>query len=377
MSHVYGLSDLEQLRASGLTSNKEVRRFKVAINTACPLRCEYCFIDKDSGEVVSWKTVEGLVRFMLSTPGQIKKLLLYGGEPFLNFDLVREIALYARKEAAKLGKDLDLSICTSAALPLRREWLEFLHEHRFFISVSIDGDAKTHDRSRRTKAGRGSWDLLQPNLPLIFQTIGVQRSMAIQCVHPDNVEKMLDNFKTLVQLGFENIEIEVIHGFGWKEAKHHFRPMLQKVIDWIWAEAQQGRNRYLVCSLVPLMLKTDVNLEDWCPLHSSMECYPDGIYSFYPFAFVDAHGRRSSSVGNVDQGISERYQHCTFDLASDQCKNCTSDYYRNPNVNEGNDPYRWRTEMARTFMGRIVLASKESPVMRSYLREALVRCRIS
>jgi sulfatase maturation enzyme AslB (radical SAM superfamily) len=90
---VYGLSDLEQLRASGLTSNKEVRRFKVAINTACPLRCEYCFIDKDSGEVVSWKTVEGLVRFMLSTPGQIKKLLLYGGEPFLNFDLVREIAL--------------------------------------------------------------------------------------------------------------------------------------------------------------------------------------------------------------------------------------------------------------------------------------------
>ena len=373
----YGPKELERLRALGLASNKEIRRFKVAINTACPLRCEYCFIDKDSGETISWDHVQNLVRFQLSSPGQVKKLLLYGGEPFVNFEIAREISLYARAEAVKAGKDLDLSICTSAGLPLKREWLEFLAEQRFFLSVSMDGDAETHDAHRTMKNGKGSHAMMLPNLKTIFETIGKRRSMAIQCVHPENVEKMLDNYKTLVGYGFENIEIEVIHGFGWKETKHHFRPMLQKVFDWIWEEAHQGRMRFVVCSLVPLMLKAGVTLEDWCPFHSSMETYPDGNFSFYPFAFVDWEGRKKSKVGTAKEGVPERYRDCTFDLNTDLCKNCTSNYYSNPMVNEGNDPYRWRTEMARAFMDKVALAAKTDPVMREYLKEALVRCRIS
>ena len=373
----YGPEELERLRALGLATNKEIRRFKVAINTACPLRCEYCFIDKDSGETISWDHVAGLVRFMLSSPGEVKKLLIYGGEPFLNFPLVREIALYARAQALKAGKDLDLSICTSAALPLKREWLEFLRDQRFFLSVSMDGDAATHDAHRRDKKGAGSWEKMIPNLPLVFDTIGKRRAMAIQCVHPDNVERMLDNFKTLVGLGFENVEIEVIHGFGWKDKKHLFRPMLQSVLDWVWAEAQAGRFRCVVCSLVPLMLKDGVVREDWCPFHSSMECYPDGNFSFYPFAFVDWEGRAKSKVGGAAEGVPERYRDCVFDLSSDLCRNCTSDYYRNPSVNEGNDPYRWRTEMARAFMDQVALAARADPKMMAYLREAVIRCRIS
>jgi sulfatase maturation enzyme AslB (radical SAM superfamily) len=361
----------------GLTTNKEIRRFKVAINTACPLRCEYCFIDKDSGEVVSRASVEGLVRFMLSSPGEVKKLLIYGGEPFLKFELVEEIALFARQEAKKAGKDLDLSICTSAALPIKRAQLEFLRDQRFFMSVSMDGDEATHDQRRVYKNGKGSWKAMLPNLPPIFETVGKRRAMAIQCVHPDNVEKMLDNFKKLVSLGFENVEIEVIHGFGWTEKKHLFRPMLQKVLEWIWSEALEGRQRFLVCSLVPLMLKEGILLEDMCPFHSSMECYPDGKYSFYPFAFVDWEGRKRSAVGGAAEGVSPRYRSCSFDKDSDQCRNCTSDYYRSPAVNEGNDPYRWRTEMARAFMNKVALAAAQDSRMKSYLREAMIRCRIS
>ncbi len=367
----------EDALATGLVTNKEIRRFKIAINTACPLRCEYCFIDKDSGEVVSWEVVKGLVRFMLSSPGQVKKLLIYGGEPFLKFDLVKEIALFAREEAVKAGKDLDLSICTSAALPLKREWLEFLRDQRFFLSVSMDGDEETHDKRRTDGRGHGSWKKMLPNLPVIFDTIGKRRAMAIQCVHPDNVEKMLHNYQTLVGLGFENIEVEVIHGFEWVNKKHLFRPMMQKVLDWAWAEAQEGRMRFVVCSLVPLMLKEGILLEDMCPFHSSMECYPDGNYSFYPFAFVDWEGRKRSAVGGALEGVAEQWRNCTFDKDSDTCKNCTSGYYRNPMVNEGNDPYRWRTEMARAFMNKVALAARTDAKMKDYLREAVIRCRIS
>ena len=356
---------------------KEIRRFKIAINTACPLRCQYCFIDKDSGEIVSRESVEKSIAMLLASPGQIKKLLIYGGEPFLKFSLVKDIALYARSEALKAGKDLDLSICTSGAVPIKQEHIEFLRDQRFFISVSLDGDRKTHDRHRFLKNGRGSWEKALHNLPGIFNIVGKRRSMAIQCVHPDNVEHMLDNFKTLVSLGFENVEIEVIHGFGWKNSKHLFRPMLQKVLDWIWDEALEGRMRFLVCSLVPLMLKERVLLEDMCPFHSSMECYPDGSYSFYPFAFVDWEGRKRSQMGSASAGPHEKYRSCRFDQESSSCRDCTADYYRSPAINEGNDPYRWRTEMAREFIAKLALTAKNCVQMRDYLRESLIRCRIS
>ncbi len=252
-----------------------------------------------------------------------------------------------------------------------------MREQRFFLSVSIDGDAATHDAHRVFKGGKGSHGTAAKNVPLILDVIGKRRAMAIQCVQPDNVERMLDNFQKLVAMGFENVEIEVIHGFGWKDKKHLFRPMLQKVLDWIWTEAQAGRFRFLVCSLVPLMLKDGIVREDWCPFHSSMECYPDGKFSFYPFAFVDWEGRKRSAVGDALTGVPERYKTCSFDLSSETCKSCTSDYYRNPTVNEGNDPYRWRTEMARAFMDKVALAAKSDEVMRRYLKEALIRCRIS
>lgn len=363
--------------SNNLTTNKEIRRFKVAINTACPLRCEYCFIDKDSGEIVSWESVQGLTRLLLSSPGDVKKLLIYGGEPFLKFDLVKEVALYARGQAGAAGKDLDLSICTSAALPIKSGRLEFLRDQRFFVSVSLDGRREDHDRRRVFQGGRGSWERIVPQLPAILDIIGKRRSMAIQCVHPDNVEGMLDNFQALVAMGFENVEIEVIHGFGWKAKKELFRPMLKKVLDWIWAEARAGRMRFLVCSLVPLMLKEGILLEDMCPFHSSMECYPDGNFSFYPFAFVDENERKRCSVGNAVDGIPVRFQNCSFDKASSICQTCTSDYYRNPVVNEGNDPYLRRTTMAREFMQKVALAARSDVKMRDYLREALVRCRIS
>lgn len=362
--------------AAGLATNKEIRRFKVAINTACPLRCEYCFIDKDSGEVVSWESVRGLVRLMLSSPGRIKKLLIYGGEPFLEFELAKRVALFARAEAAKAGKDLDLSICTSG-FSVTRGQLEFLREQRFFVSVSMDGDAATHDRRRVLANGKGSWARAAASLPLIFSVIGKRRSMAIQCVHPDNCERMFDNFQTLAGLGFENIELEVIHGFGWAGKRALFRPLLQKVLDWIWEEARAGRFRFLVCSLVPLMLKDGILREDMCPFHSSMECYPDGSYSFYPFAFVDWEGRKRSAMGGAAAGVDEPWRGCSFKPESERCRSCTADYYRSPAINEGNEPYLWRTEMARAFMDKVALAAKSDPVMRAYLKEAIVRCRIS
>jgi hypothetical protein len=351
---------------------KEIRWFKLAINTACPLRCDYCFIDKDSGEVMTPATARSAVDFMLASPGLVKQLFIYGGEPFLNFDLVEEITIYAERRAAEEGKELELAVCTSA-VSVTKAQLDFLRAHRYFLSISIDGRQADHDRHRVLKGGQPTWERIARNLPGMLEAVGRERSMAIQCVHPDNVDAMLENFQALVGLGFQNIEIEIIHGFGWTaEQKERFGPRLKTVLDWIRTEALEGRDRFLGCSLGPILAWEAIQAEkDMCPFYCTTEVYPDGTYSFYPFPFVDDAGRRLSAVGHVETGIIPRFRDCRFDAKSDLCRGCTKDYYRDPTLNDGNEPYHVRTRMARAFMQEIALASRDDARLRRYFASAM------
>ena len=71
--------------------NKEVLKFKIAVTSGCCLRCTHCFIDKSRTETIPFKDALALVYAFLTSPGEVKTLEIYGGEPLMEFELVKKI----------------------------------------------------------------------------------------------------------------------------------------------------------------------------------------------------------------------------------------------------------------------------------------------
>lgn len=135
----------------------------------CNMRCSYCFAaagtyGKAAGKM-NQETAFRAVDFFLARCGDSKEVTLtfFGGEPLLNFEVIRTTVKYAREEARKVGKAVDFSLTTNGTL-LDEEKIRFLSEERIGVTVSMDGPPEVHDRHRRLRGGQGSYRMVLPGV---------------------------------------------------------------------------------------------------------------------------------------------------------------------------------------------------------------------
>lgn len=128
----------------------------------CNLRCKYCFADEGAygGERsrMSIQTAKAAVDFLVANSGKRKNLEIdfFGGEPTLNFDVVKQTIDYARKEAAGRGKKFRFTITTNA-VRLSDDVLTYINENMDNVVLSIDGREDVHNYARPNAAGAGSY----------------------------------------------------------------------------------------------------------------------------------------------------------------------------------------------------------------------------
>lgn len=129
---------------------------------ACQMRCAYCFAGGGdyggAGELMPWDTARAAVDFLLGeSPGVGRWALdFFGGEPLLNWPVVRDTILYAEGRAQRLGGRIHFTLTTNG-LGLTPSRLAFLDEHRVDLVVSVDGRPWVHDAVRRTVSGGPTW----------------------------------------------------------------------------------------------------------------------------------------------------------------------------------------------------------------------------
>ena len=108
------------------------------------MRCRYCFAgtgDFHRGrQLMDLETGKKAIDFLLKESGPIKNLELdfFGGEPLLNFDVVKELVRYGREKEAPLGKNIRFTITTNGAL-LDDDSIAFINEHMYNAVLSVDG----------------------------------------------------------------------------------------------------------------------------------------------------------------------------------------------------------------------------------------------
>lgn len=138
------------------------------ISHMCNLRCEYCFADGGSysGAMtnMSFEVAKNAVDFLIAKSGGRRNLEIdfFGGEPLLNFDVVKRTVAYARGLEKEKNKNFRFTITTNAML-LDDDAIDFFNKEMYNVVVSIDGRKSVHNSVRKTVAGEGSFDAAMKN----------------------------------------------------------------------------------------------------------------------------------------------------------------------------------------------------------------------
>jgi len=132
----------------------------------CNLDCKYCYIDKKPKSYMTEDIAFKGVDTLLKNSKEKAKISFFGGEPLLNFGLIKETVKYAEKKALEKNIKIRFSIATNGTL-LTKERIDFLGKHNFTVELSLDGNEKTHNMTRPLTKGGGSYSDVIRHLPYL------------------------------------------------------------------------------------------------------------------------------------------------------------------------------------------------------------------
>ncbi len=149
--------------------NSPVKAMCLHVAHDCNLRCAYCFADEGAyhkrRELMSAEVGKAAIDFLIEKSGKRRNLEVdfFGGEPLMNFDVVKEVVAYARKREKEAGKNFRFTLTTNGVL-LNDEKIAYMNEHMSNVVLSLDGRKETNDRVRCRVDGSGSYDSIVPKL---------------------------------------------------------------------------------------------------------------------------------------------------------------------------------------------------------------------
>ena len=191
-----------------------VKAMCLHITHDCNLRCEYCFADTGAygGErsVMSAEVGKAAIDYVIKNSGARKNIEIdfFGGEPLINFDVVKEIVSYARKVEKDAGKNFRFTITTNGIL-LDEEKKKYINENMVNIVLSLDGRKEINDRVRKRVDGSGSYDKICDK----FIDMAESRNQDNYYVRGTFTSYNLDFAKDvlhLADLGFKQISVEPV-----------------------------------------------------------------------------------------------------------------------------------------------------------------------
>ena len=145
----------------------------------CNLRCRYCIVDQGSfgglRQRMSSEVARQGVDLLIRESGEATQCTLSfsGGEPLLNWSVVRDTITYCQEQAARHGKQVRYVIKTNGTL-FDDESIAFIKEQKICIQLSLDGPPTVHDRMRASASGHGSHDMVMAGLAKLLPACAEQ-----------------------------------------------------------------------------------------------------------------------------------------------------------------------------------------------------------
>ena len=180
----------------------------------CNLNCSYCFASqgKYHGErgVMSFEVGKRALDFLVENSGSRRNLEVdfFGGEPLLNFEVVKQLVAYAREIEKKHNKNFRFTLTTNGLL-IDEDVIDFCNKECHNVVLSLDGRREIHDRFRVDYAGNGSFDRIVPKFQRLVESRGGKGYYmrgTFTHANPD----FLEDIKVMLDLGFNELSMEPV-----------------------------------------------------------------------------------------------------------------------------------------------------------------------
>ena len=181
---------------------------------SCNLNCSYCFASQGRfhGEraLMSFETGKRAIDFLVENSGTRRNLEVdfFGGEPLLNWEVVKQIVEYARSIETEKGKNFRFTLTTNGML-IDDEVIEFSNREMHNVVLSLDGRKEVHDRFRKDYAGNGSWETIVPKFQKLVEARG-GKNYYIRGTFTHANPDFLEDIKVMLDLGFTELSMEPV-----------------------------------------------------------------------------------------------------------------------------------------------------------------------
>ena len=191
-----------------------VKALCLHIAHTCNLNCSYCFASqgKYHGEraVMSFEVGKRALDFLVENSGTRRNLEVdfFGGEPLMNFQVVKDLVAYARSIEKEKGKNFRFTLTTNGLL-IDDDVIEFANRECHNVVLSLDGRKEIHDRFRVDYAGNGSFDRIVPKFQKLVESRGGKGYYmrgTFTHANPD----FLKDIQVMLDLGFTELSMEPV-----------------------------------------------------------------------------------------------------------------------------------------------------------------------
>ena len=191
-----------------------VKALCLHIAHTCNLNCDYCFASqgKYHGEraVMSFEVGKRALDFLVENSGSRRNLEVdfFGGEPLMNFDVVKELVAYARSIEKEKNKNFRFTLTTNGVL-IDDDVIDFANREMSNVVLSLDGRREIHDRHRVDYAGNGSWERIVPKFQRLVESRGGKNYYMRGTFTHENPD-FLEDIKVMLDLGFNELSMEPV-----------------------------------------------------------------------------------------------------------------------------------------------------------------------
>ena len=180
----------------------------------CNLNCAYCFASqgKYQGEraLMSLEVGKRALDYLIENSGSRRNLEVdfFGGEPLMNFDVVKELVAYARVREKEAGKNFRFTLTTNGVL-IDDDVIEFANREMSNVVLSLDGRKEIHDRYRVDYAGNGSWERIVPKFQKLVEARG-HKNYYMRGTFTHANPDFLKDIEKMLELGFTELSMEPV-----------------------------------------------------------------------------------------------------------------------------------------------------------------------